>query len=100
MKKLKVTFEHEGKKINLTAAMDDWYGTLSKTSINKGIEYYNDGNTWTMYFPCDGKYDYELRGGYDDDDMYLDYIAPWNKEREAYEDDIYDIVDNFPCQYT
>ena len=52
-----------------------------------------------MYFPCNGTYDYELRGGYADDSMYLDYIAPWNKEKEEYEEDISDIVDNFPCQY-
>ena len=100
MKNIKVAFEHNGRKINLTATMDDYYETLSSTSINKGIEFYDDGDRWSMYFPCNGTYDYELRGGYDDDDMYLDYIAPWNKEREAYEDDIYDIVDNFPCQYT
>lgn len=99
MKNIKVAFEHDGKKINLTATMDDYYGTLSSTSINNGIEFYDEGDRWSMYFPCNGTYDYELRGGYADDSMYLDYIAPWNKEKEEYEEDISDIVDNFPCQY-
>ena len=96
MKKISVTFEHEGNNVKLEAVMNERYFELSKASIQKGIEFYRNDSNWPMYFPCDGQYDYELRGGYrDDNNMYIDYVAPWNKETDRFEIDIFDVVDNF-----
>lgn len=104
MRTINVSFEYDGKKINLKAVTNDWCTKLTKHKCNANVEFYAECGMWFMYFHCDGNFDYEVRGGWDlhhdgSSAKYLDYVAPWNKKEETWEPGIYEVKNTFPVQF-
>ena len=98
MKSIRIKLEFEGKKYDLHAVTDDNVRNLTKHKCNEKCNLTFDCGMWFLYFYCEGQYDFEVRGEYDEDfNKYISYIAPWDKEDENWSSDIYvdEIETNF-----